>query len=124
MQTVRRRDAIKKPTEHQFVPGIGYIKHPGEPEVDPSVVGTKNCEAPAPADGSKHVFRHAGGAEHVLVWHAAHKAWGPDKIGDGNRLAWTPAYLSRHGWEYVKAYVAPPPEESNAAPPKGKRVKS
>ncbi len=103
MQTIKRATAMKKQTGHQFVPGIGYIAHQDEPDVPPHPAGGKNCAPPSViTDGSRHVLRHAGGAEHVMRWVAAEKAWAPLRPGDGNRVAWSVDYLSRHGWEYVR----------------------
>lgn len=129
MQTIRRAEALKKQTGHQFVPGIGYIAHPEEPlgpdgkRIPAHPNGNKNCTPPAStADKSMHVLRHAGGANHVMRWVAVEKAWSPLRPGDGNRMAWSIDYLSKHGWEYQRAAtdedVAPKEQADAAMPPK------
>ena len=100
---VSRKEALRKPTHHQFIKGIGYIAHSGPPELPLGSNGAKNCEPPKNTpDKSVHVLRPPNGARDMtFVWHAADQAWAaivPDK---GNRLAWPTSHLQKAGWAYV-----------------------
>jgi hypothetical protein len=101
---VQRRDAMKRQTGHQHVPGIGYIVHSGPPDLPAEYpVGSKPCEPPADAaDGSLHVLRAPQGGEIRMRWIAAEQAWAALKSDQGNRMAWPTSYLSRAGWEYMR----------------------
>lgn len=107
---VSRREAVKDPTRHQMIPGLGYLAHSGPPELPAATKGEKNC-APPPgtAHGSRHVLRPPGGhSPMILSWLEGH-GWSHPH-GKGNRLAWSAEHLSRAGWEYV----GPEPEARRA----------
>lgn len=106
---VTRREAMKQQTSHQHVTGIGYIVHSGPPELPPSYpVGSKPCSPPAgAADGSLHVLKSPQGGEIRMRWVAAESAWASLKSEAGNRMAWSPSYLSQAGWEYLRPEVTP-----------------
>lgn len=98
-----RRTALAAKTQHQFVPGVGYIRHQGLPHLPDHCRGTANC-APSPLTigGTHHLLAPPGGGALVqFTWCDVEKAWCPWPPGRGNRLAWTPAHLSRAGWSYV-----------------------
>lgn len=99
---VPRQTAQAKPTHHQFVTGLGYVRHDGPPPLPRGAQGSKNCKpAPKTEDGSVHTLRIPGGrVVREMVWHASAQAWGPAR-GQGNRMAWSPEHLSKAGWEYV-----------------------
>lgn len=101
--TVSRGEALRKRTQHQFIPGLGYIAHGSAPDLPKAANGNKNCEPiPGTADGSIHLLRPPTGAPPLaLVWIAAERAWASLKPEAGNRLAWLTGHLSRAGWEYV-----------------------
>ncbi len=101
---VSRIEALKKPTHHQFVPGIGYLVHSGAPEIPDGAKGGKNCKpADRTKDGSRHLLKPPGGHPPLLMaWVASEGAWSALKHGAGNRLAWTAEHLSAAGWEYLK----------------------
>jgi hypothetical protein len=98
-----RREAIKRQTGHQHVPGIGYIVHSGPPDLPADYpVGSKPCNPPSGAvDGSLHLMRTPQGTELKMRWVASEGAWAALKSDQGNRMAWEASYLSRAGWEYV-----------------------
>lgn len=100
---VSRKEAIGKPTHHQFFPGLGYIKHSGPPELPVTANGNKNCLPPAQtANGSRHLIKPpTGGPAVIMVWNVLEKAWASTRPEKGNRLAWPASYLSRAGWAYV-----------------------
>ena len=106
---VTRSEAMKRQTAHQHLQGMGYIFHAGEPELPPGMpIGSKPCGAPAgAADGSLHVLEAPQGAEIRMRWVAAESAWAPLKSHAGNRMAWTPSYLSRAGWAYLRPADVP-----------------
>ena len=100
---VKRSVALKSPIRHQLVPGLGYVAHEDEPELGPQYHGKKNCK---PADGTPdktmHLLRPPGGHPPMgMVWVQKDGAWASQMPGKGNRLAWSTAYLSKVGWEYV-----------------------
>lgn len=100
---VKRSTAVKAMLRHQFVPGLGYVAHEGEPELGPEYNGKANC-APAPqtATDTLHLLRPPGGHPPMTMrWVAKESAWAPTVQGKGNRLAWSHGYLSRAGWEYI-----------------------
>jgi hypothetical protein len=99
---VNRTEAMKNPTRHQYVEGIGYIPHSGPPEFGSPVKMPKNCLPPAGTkDGTLHEMIPPNGAKPVtMAWWAKHKAWAALHPGKGNRLCWTVDHLSRAGWEY------------------------
>lgn len=103
LSIVRRRDAMKQPTQHQFVPGFGYVAHGTAPELPRGANGTKNCEPlPGTKNGSRHLLRPpTGTSPMVFTWIAAEHAWASARPEKGNRLAWTAAHMTRAGWEYV-----------------------
>jgi hypothetical protein len=98
---VNRTEAMRDPTRHQYVEGIGYVAHSGAPEFAP-VRAPKNCAPPAKtADGSHHMLKPpSGGKPIMMVWWAKHRAWATIHPGKGNRLCWTTDHLSKAGWEY------------------------
>ena len=100
---VSREEAHKLRTHHQFVPGIGYLRHAGAPTLPADAKGTKNCAPPAGTkDGTVHMLRTPTGAPPIaFVWIAAEQAWATANPLKGNRLAWAPAHLQRAGWEYI-----------------------
>lgn len=100
---VSHEKAHKKPTHHQFVRGLGYVHHGCEPDLPSGARGSKNCAPPeGTKDGTVHLLQPPGSAPPMkMVWIAAEKAWKSQIAGRGNRLAWTPAHLSRAGWSYV-----------------------
>lgn len=100
---VSRPEAHARPTHHQFIRGIGFLKHSGVPELPPGANGAKNCRPPPKtADGSLHMLQPGNGHPAVkMKWLAAHAAWGSLKPAKGNRLAWPVDHLSKAGWEYV-----------------------
>jgi len=102
---VDRATAYKKLTQHQFIPGMGYLAHSGPPELPAVAKGTKNCIPPAGTkDGSAHVLKPPGGAPPMrMLWIEAERAWASPKPATGNRLAWTTDHLTKAGWEYIKA---------------------
>ena len=100
---VSRHTAERHRTHHQFVPGLGYLEHEEAPDLPAAACGSANCSPAANTkDGSRHVLQPPGGhPAMVLIWVAAESAWAPLNPAKGNRMAWTPAHLSRAGWEYV-----------------------
>ena len=101
-----RAAAEKDPVKHQFVMGVGYVRHVGAPPVRVPVPGRKNCAPPAKTrDGEKHVLKRSPDGELVtFAWHAASKAWRPSTTTHflkSARMAFLPDYLSSIGWEYV-----------------------
>jgi len=99
---VSRAEALKRPTHHQYLHGLGYLVHSGPPELPEAARGEKNC---APPDGvgnrSRHVLQPPG--KHppmTMIWHAGDGAW-MHPAHKGNRMGWTPDHLSKAGWEYV-----------------------
>jgi hypothetical protein len=105
---VPRRTAMAKKIHHSFVRGIGYINHGAPPELDDHVHrGSKPCSPPVAfllINGTHHLLRPPSGGKLLeFVWSAAEQAWEPWPPHRGNRLAWTPAHLSKAGWAYVGA---------------------
>ena len=106
-QSISNRAAAEKdPAKHQFVMGVGYVRHPGAPPVRNPVASRKDCSAPAGAvDGEKHVLKRSPDGEPVtFAWHAASNSWKPvttTHFLKGARMAFPPDYLSAVGWEYV-----------------------
>lgn len=103
-----RAAAEKDPARHQFVMGVGYVRHPGPPPVRTPVAAKKDCSPPAgTADGAKHVLKRSPDGEPVtFAWHAANGSWRPvttTHFLKGARMAFQPDYLASIGWEYVGA---------------------
>ena len=64
------------------------------------------CGAPAgAADGSLHVLMAPQGVEIRMRWVAGD--WVQLKSHAGYRMAWTPSYLSRAGWAYLRPADVP-----------------
>jgi hypothetical protein len=99
---VDRKTALKKRTNHERIPGMGYLVHSGPPDLPADASGNQNCAPPAgTVDGSAHVLKPPGGAKPMrMVWIGAEKAWA-HPAGKGNRLAWPTDHLMRAGWKYV-----------------------
>ncbi len=99
---VDRATAMGRRTHHQFLPGIGYIAHSGPPALPDRPPGTKSCKPPAGTkDGSVHLMKPGTGGPPIrMLWIAGEGAWASLKIGKGNRLAWSAAFLTAAGWEY------------------------
>ena len=105
MPLVSRTEAMGQRTHHQYIQGIGYLKHSGPPDMPASARGNKNC---APAQGTKDDSRHLlkppnGAPPMTLKWVAKENAWAPMNPAKGNRLAWPTSHLQRAGWEYIGA---------------------
>jgi hypothetical protein len=100
-----RVEAMKRPTHHQFVPGIGYLVHSGPPDLPPEANGKKNCLPPTgTADGSVHMLKPPTGADPIAFrWNQADQSWISTRPAKGNRLAWPASHLQRAGWEYAEA---------------------
>jgi len=99
---VNRTEAVKKPTHHQFIPGIGHLDHGAEPSLPAGRGGKKNCDPPpGTRDGSLHKMKASSGIVVVMKWITAARSWGPKRPGVGNRMAWTPKHLSVAGWELI-----------------------
>lgn len=101
-----RAAAEKDPAKHQFVMGVGYVRHAGAPPARAPIASKKDCSPPARvADGDRHVLKRSPDGELVtFVWHAASKSWRPATTTHflkGTRMAFQPDYLSSIGWEYV-----------------------
>jgi hypothetical protein len=104
MSFVNRAAALKNPTHHQFIVGVGYLNHGCEPDVPASYPSSKTCHpASDAADGSSHWLKPSHNAPPMqLIWIASHKSWRTAHPGKGNRMAWTADYLARAGWSYQK----------------------
>lgn len=101
---VSRAEAMKRPTHHQFIVGVGFLAHSAPPDLPDDARGDKNCAPPERTqhEGSLHVLQPPG--DHppmTLIWSVEHGAWIHPVLGRGNRVAWTPDHLSKAGWEYV-----------------------
>lgn len=109
-----RQQAEKSPATHQFVMGVGYIRHAGQPHVRTPVSNPKNCAPPADAaEGSLHILRRSPNGEPVTFsWTAgAWKAVTTTHMLKGARMAFLASYLSSVGWEYVGVAEDPAPAE-------------
>ena len=98
---VKQSVAAKKPTHHQFVPGMGYVVHSGEAKIPSPVKKGKNCAPPA---GTKtgaifDLIPPTGGKPVRMAWNATHRCWLSPRPAQSTRTAFSPEFLSRAGWE-------------------------
>lgn len=101
-----RAAAEKDPAKHQFVMGVGYVRHASAPPVRAAIAEKKDCSPPAKVrDGARHVLKRSPDGEPItFAWHAATKTWRPvttTHFLKGARMAFLPDFLSSMGWEYV-----------------------
>jgi hypothetical protein len=90
--------AMSNPARHAFHPGVGYVEFLPHEQMLHGGAAPDACFPAGPTlDGSLHLLTSPGGPEMEFVWVARDQAWA--RFG-GNRLAWTAAYLSSHGWTY------------------------
>ena len=92
-------DALKDPTNHRLIPGLGYVR--GNPMPNGSE-DANYCYPPAGTrDGSSHFLQPPKGAHKMkFVWLQQQAAWftlNPRSL----RLAYPAEYLSSHGWRYL-----------------------
>lgn len=101
MQQATRQAAEASPTTHRFVPDLGYVEL-GEPTIENPDYAARPVVPPAPAaKDSVHVLA-AMGKEIEMRWKG--DLWvHPLSAAQGNRLGWSPAFLARAGWRYVRA---------------------
>lgn len=94
--------AQRSPHTHSFRPGTGYVDHGREPELANSVKNAAPCAPVGPSlPGTIHVLKPAGGGTIEMRWTG--KFWeSPHSPSKGNRIAFTPDYLGRAGWSYLK----------------------
>lgn len=105
---ITQAEANKDRTSHQFAGKLGYIKHTTPlPKPGPRVVA-KDASPPASAkNGSRHVLLPPTGGEPIAFeWIAKDRLWARD---GANRLGFSVAHLSAHGW----AYVGPEPKKES-----------
>lgn len=69
-----RRNAQRRPSEHRFVPGRGYVRIAGEP-YRRGTFKTSCAPPPGTADGTRHFLLPPGGGEKMPM------IWRPGKIG-------------------------------------------
>lgn len=94
----QRHVALRNPSEHVFVPQVGYVKVPALTQMGRASRG--NCNAHSNTeDGSWHCLKIPSGATYITFqWIAKHWV----RIDpSSNRLGFTPEYLSSHGWIYM-----------------------
>lgn len=114
---VTRDIAHRRPTHHQLIRGLGYIVHAGPPDLPDGCDGKENCEPPkGTIDGTLHLMQPPGAHPPLtMIWNARERAWSSLNPERGNRLAWSPAHLSKAGWAYMQ--LAPEPEPSPVVDP-------
>jgi hypothetical protein len=103
--------ARRKPSEHIFVPGAGYVSvGPIKPRLpQKSVWGTFPRDLCDPPPGVKnqswHAFKPPHGAQPITFqWLSEPREWFRlNTSGNAHRLGFSPAYLSSHGWRYLGA---------------------
>jgi hypothetical protein len=107
---VPRETAMRDPTRHQFIAGLGHVAHEGVPEVPLGAALSPPDRAHPPAgaaDGSRHLLNPPNGGKSIAFeWLAVHQAWKSERPEAGNRLAWPATFLSRAGWTYKGAAPA------------------
>lgn len=92
--------AMASPETFAFAPNVGYVDL--RFVLEPSRGGPRGmCNPPAEvADGSWHALRREPSAAITFQWLSRNRVWFRIQIG-ARRLAFTPDYLSSHGWKYV-----------------------
>lgn len=91
--------AMTSPDTHLFMPGIGYVNMLTAP---PLAAGARGkCNPPSNVvDMSWHTLKPAAGPDKTFQWVARNQAWLRVEIG-ALRIAFSPDYLSSHGWSYM-----------------------
>jgi len=104
MRTSDQATALRNPTAHAFVRGVGYL-FIGAPAININpIYGVGDCQPPLDTpDGSMHHLQtpNNGPLEELRY---ERNLWWP-ALGRGRRLAFTPAYLAAHGWKYFGSVV-------------------
>lgn len=108
---VSANQAMAKPSEHIFVPGMGYARIgelkplKGQKQIF-GMLPTNLCYPAAGArDKSWHALQPPGDAKPICFqWLTGAKEWFRlNTHGTSRRLGFSPEYLSSHGWTYHKA---------------------
>ena len=97
-------EAIKDPTHHRLIHGLGYIKLP-DLTAGPGPKG--RCYPPAGTiEGSEHMLQPPNGAAPMaFIWLQEKAAW--FRLDSrAFRLAFSGEYLSSHGWTYFGPVVS------------------
>lgn len=99
---VSRREAMKNPTSHQFIKGLGYLAHTEPPEIPLGTRPSTGCTPPTGTpDGSLHLLQPPGTRPKMTFkWLMRDSAWQAIPIR-GNRIAWTADHMKRAGWSYA-----------------------
>ena len=102
---VPREVALADPTNHFFVPKIGYVY--GGPLQNITISNSSQttlASANPPLgveDGSIHFLVTPGGHLMDFIWQTATQSWQKkDGYHKGTRLSFTPSYLTINGWRY------------------------
>jgi hypothetical protein len=102
--------AKQRPSEHVFVPGVGYVAAgPLKPLKHQTTIWGSSpkdlCDPPPGVrDQSWHALKpsNAGAAPVTFQWLVNAREWFRlETQGKSRRLGFSPAYLSSHGWRYL-----------------------
>lgn len=96
---VDRSQAMLNPSRHVLKPKDGYHTAKAPAPKGPPVPGGAAAPPEGVLDGSSHWIAPAAGAPpHPFSWDEGSGHW---LNPHGNRVGFTPAWLTYHGWVYI-----------------------